>query len=100
MFFWTKPIGLKIFAQTFDQAKASKTLASNQGLYNGFLSAGLLWSLITNSPEHAERIKIFFLGCVTIAGIYGAWSVSKKVLLVQAAPAIVGLILIFLSRNT
>ncbi len=97
MFFWTKPLGLKVFGQSLDTAKASQVLAANQGLYNGFLAAGLLWSLLHPVAETALQLQVFFLSCVVVAGIYGAYSVSKKILWVQAMPAVVGLVFIFLN---
>lgn len=93
MFFWTKPKGLKVFGNTLEQAKASAVLAANQGLYNGFLAAGLLWSLFLSNSQQAQELKIFFLGCVLVAGLYGAWTVSKKIFFVQALPALIGLVL-------
>ena len=97
MFFWTKPLGLKVFAQSFEKAKASQVLAANQGLYNGFLAAGLLWSLLHPLAETALQLQVFFLSCVVVAGVYGAISVSKKILWVQAMPAAVALVLNFLA---
>lgn len=94
MFLWTAPTGLKVFRQTLEQAKASAKLAANQGLYNGFLAAGLLWGLLEPVPEFARSIKIFFLGCVIAAGVFGAWSVNRKILLVQAAPAIIAILFV------
>lgn len=96
MFFWAKPKGLKVFGHTLENAKASAVLAANQGLYNGFLAAGLIWSLLLNNTEMAQQIKVFFLGCVAIAGLYGAWTVSKKILYVQGLPALLGLILLLM----
>jgi len=87
MFLWDKPRGMKTFRMTEEQAKQSKTLAMNQGLYNGFLAAGLIWSLFTD-----DSVKIFFLVCVIIAGIFGALTVSKRIFYIQALPAILGLI--------
>ena len=95
MFFWTKPLGLKVFAQSLEKAKSSQVLAANQGLYNGFLSAGLFWSLVHPSIEIALQLRIFFLLCVVVAGVYGACTVSRKILLVQAMPAAFALILTF-----
>ena len=92
MFLWEKPIGLRVFRQTAEQAAQSRVLAANQGLYNGFLAAGLVWGLIPDA--HAVDVKIFFLSCVIVAGIYGAATVSSRILWVQAAPAAVGLILV------
>jgi putative membrane protein len=94
MFLWTKPLGLKVFGQSLEMAKASSTLAANQGLYNGFLAVGLLWSLAHPSHEFAIQLKFFFLGCVCIAGFYGAITVSKKILFVQAGPAVLGIVLL------
>lgn len=92
MFLWTKPLGLKTFGNTLERARASATLAANQGLYNGFLAAGLVWGLLTSPPAHADAVKMFFLGCVIVAGIYGAVSVSRRIFFVQALPAIVALL--------
>lgn len=97
MFLWTKPKGLKVFGQSLAKAQASAVLAANQGLYNGFLAAGLIWGLVHPVSEFSFQIKIFFLGCVVVAGIYGAYSVSKKILFVQALPATFALILLCLS---
>ena len=97
MFLWTKPKGLKIFGQSLEKAKASAVLAANQGLYNGFLAAGLVWGLILTEPEMSKQIKLFFLSCVTIAGFYGGWSVNRRILFVQSGPAVVGLILLLIS---
>ena len=97
MFLWTKPKGLRVFGQTLEEAKSSATLAANQGLYNGFLAAGLIWSLILTDPMMAKQIKLFFLGCIAIAGLYGGWSVNRRILFVQFGPAVIGLILLLLS---
>jgi len=91
MFLWTKPLGLKVFRNTREKAEISKVLAANQGLYNGFLAAGLAWGLIDGSLP----FKVFFLVCVIVAGAYGAWSVSRRILWVQAAPAALALGLLF-----
>jgi len=98
MFLWTKPLGLKTFRNTPERAQASATLAANQGLYNGFLSAGLVWGLVTSPPEQAFAVKTFFLSCVVVAGIYGAATVSKRILMIQAAPAALALALLWLNR--
>ncbi len=93
MFYWTKPKGLKAFGLTKEFAEESKTLAANQGLYNGFLSAGLIWSMISKNTE----VAIFFLACVIIAGIYGAYSTKKiRLFYIQSVPAIIALILTLL----
>ncbi len=91
MFFWTKPKGLKAFGLTKEFAEASKVLAANQGLYNGFLAAGLIWSIVS----HNNEIALFFLTCVIIAGIYGAYSTKKiRLFYIQSVPAIIGFLLI------
>jgi len=95
MFLWDRPAGLRAFGQTLEAAKASKVLAANQGLYNGFLAAGLVWGLMLGPG--GTSIKVFFLGCVLIAGLYGAATASRKILFVQALPAAVGLALLLLS---
>ncbi|HET6859903.1 MAG TPA: DUF1304 domain-containing protein, partial [Streptomyces sp.] len=86
MFLWDTPHGRKVFSTTAEFSKASAPLAANQGLYNGFLSAGLFWSLLTSDPVSFQT-QIFFLICVIVAGAYGAATVSPRILLVQAAPA-------------
>lgn len=96
MFLWDKPAGLRAFGQTREAAAASKVLAANQGLYNGFLAAGLFWGLSLGAA--GTGIKVFFLGCVLVAGIYGAMTASRKILFVQAVPAAIGLVLVLLSR--
>ena len=95
MFLWDKPPGLRAFGQTQAAASASKVLAANQGLYNGFLAAGLFWGLILGAD--GTGVKLFFLTCVLIAGVYGAATASRKILFVQAIPAAIGLLLVFLS---
>jgi putative membrane protein len=97
MFLWTKPLGLKTFHQTLEKATDSAVLAANQGLYNGFLAAGLVWGLLHGNAAFALQIKTFFLLCVIIAGIYGAATVSRRILHVQAAPAALALILLWLA---
>lgn len=97
MFFWTKPIGLRLFRLTPEAARSSAVLAMNQGLYNGFLAAGLIWGLCAAEPA-ALSIKTFFLACVILAGAFGAATVSPRVLLVQAGPAILALALLRLAR--
>jgi putative membrane protein len=95
MFLWDKPAGLRAFGQTLEAAKASKVLAANQGLYNGFLAAGLLWGLTLGAQ--GTSVKMFFLACVLVAGLYGAATASRKILFIQALPAAVGLALVWLS---
>jgi putative membrane protein len=97
MFLWTKPLGLKTFRQSPEKAADSAVLAANQGLYNGFLAAGLVWGLVQGVPAFAFQIKIFFLICVIVAGIYGAVTVSRRILFVQALPAAIALILLGLA---
>lgn len=95
MFFWDKPKGLKTFGQTLEAAKSSKTLAKNQGLYNGFLAAGLIWAII--NKNNFEQLAVFYLSCVIVAGIFGAYSTkNSKFFYVQAIPAIIGLLLVLL----
>ena len=97
MFLWTKPLGLKTFRNSPEKATDSAVLAANQGLYNGFLAAGLVWGLVQAVPGFAFQIKVFFLLCVIVAGVYGAATVSRRILLVQAAPAAVALVLLWLA---
>jgi putative membrane protein len=96
MFLWTKPRGLRVFKQSLDKAQASAVLAANQGLYNGFLSAGLIWGLVHPSADVGHQIKIFFLSTVVIAGAYGGYSVNKRIFMIQAVPAALALVLLFL----
>ena len=98
MFLWTKPMGLRTYSQSLEKAKDSAVLAANQGLYNGFLAAGLIWGLLHPVAATGFQIKVFFLLCVIVAGVYGAWSVSRRILYVQAAPAAVALALLYLAR--
>ena len=97
MFLWTRPLGLKTFRNTPEKAADSAVLAANQGLYNGFLAAGLVWGLVQGAPGFSLEIKTFFLLCVIVAGIYGAATVSRRILYVQAAPAAIALILLWLA---
>jgi|SRR3954468_11906099 putative membrane protein len=90
MFLWTKPAGRKAFGLTQEQADSSRVLAANQGLYNGFLAAGLLWSLVL-APELAVPVRTFFLVCVMVAGIYGGLTAARKILVFQALPAAIAL---------
>ena len=95
MFLWDKPTGLRAFGQTQEAAASSKVLAANQGLYNGFLAAGLFWGLSLGAT--GTGVKVFFLSCVLVAGLYGAATASRKILFVQAVPAAIGLVLLLLS---
>ena len=87
MFLWTHPLGRRTFGNDAEFAEASKVLAANQGLYNGFLVAGLVWGLVADRTD----VQVFFLACVVVAGVYGALTVSARILLVQALPALVAL---------
>ncbi|MFZ5549874.1 MAG: DUF1304 domain-containing protein [Pseudomonadota bacterium] len=89
MFLWDKPLGLKTFRNTPEKAELTKVLAANQGLYNGFLAAGLLWGLSLGVT--GSHIQAFFLICVVVAGLYGAYSVSRRIFFVQALPALLAL---------
>ena len=93
MFLWTRPLGLKTFRNTPEKAEVTRVLAANQGLYNGFLAAGLLYAAITGSREFA----LFFLACVVVAGLYGAYSVNKRIFVVQGVPALAGLAAVLLT---
>lgn len=93
MFLWTKPVGLKTFRMTPEKAEITKILAANQGLYNGFLAAGLIYGLMAQQPSFVT----FFLSCVVVAGAYGAYSVSRRILWIQAAPAALSLVFLWLS---
>ncbi len=94
MFFWDHPVGRKRFGMTPEYSKESATLAANQGLYNGFLAAGLVWGLVISSTP----VKIFFLACVLIAGIFGGFTARRTILYIQALPALLALIAVILSR--
>lgn len=93
MFLWEKPQGMKAFGTSAEFAAASKVLAANQGLYNGFLAAGLIWGVWLG--EAGDPIKIFFLLCVAVAGIYGAFTASRRILLVQTVPAAIALLAVW-----
>jgi len=96
MFLWDKPFGLRTFGLTQEFATASKTLAANQGLYNGFLAAGLAWGICLGAA--GVSVKVFFLACVIVAGVYGALTVNRKILFVQAVPAIGALLALYFVR--
>lgn len=96
MFLWTKPYGRRVFRLTEEQARATRTLAANQGLYNGFLAAGLAWGVALGVGGLNHRL--FFLGCVLVAGVFGAATVGRKILFVQALPALVALALNLISH--
>ena len=92
MFLWTKPAGRRAFGTDAEFARASASLAANQGLYNGFLAAGLAWGLCMGTEGHG--VKLFFLGCVLVAGIYGGVTANRRILFIQAVPALIGLALV------
>jgi len=96
MFLWDKPAGRRAFGLTQEMATATKALAANQGLYNGFLAAGLFWGLWLGAG--GLPVKVFFLLCVLVAGLFGAATASRKILFVQAVPAAVGLALVLLAQ--
>lgn len=99
MFLWDKPKGMKVFGLTPQKAAETKVLAANQGLYNGFLAAGLVWGVFQDLLYQGNTggdFKVFFLLCVVIAGVYGAITVGKKILYIQALPAALALALLFL----
>lgn len=95
MFYWDHPVGRKIFAMTAEQSASSAVLAMNQGLYNGFLAAGLIWGLVTGRFD----IKVFFLTCVVIAGIFGAATAKGTILFTQAAPAAIALLVVYFANK-
>ena len=95
MFLWDRPAGLRAFGHTANEAASSKKLAANQGLYNGFLAAGLIWGLYLGGHD-GFHVKIFFLTCVIVAGIFGAATASRKIFFIQALPALIALILLHL----
>lgn len=95
MFLWTKPYGRRAFGTTREFAEQTATLAANQGLYNGFLAAGLIWGLVSGETA----VSVFFCACVVVAGIYGALTVNKRILFVQTVPAAVALALVLSAGN-
>ncbi|AVQ07814.1 TPA: DUF1304 domain-containing protein [Xanthomonas vasicola pv. zeae] len=94
MVLWTHPLGLKTFRNSLEKAQATRVLAANQGLYNGFLAAGLFWGALAARAD----VLSFFLGCVVVAGCYGAYSVNRRIFFVQALPALIALALVWLPR--
>ena len=94
MFLWTKPLGRKTFGLSKEDAETSKTLAANQGLYNGFLAAGLALSFVVASPDTAHTLQVFFLACVSLAGLYGGITANTSILFMQGMPAMVALALV------
>ncbi len=97
MFLWTRPLGRKVFGLKEDFANNSAALAANQGLYNGFLAAGLIWGLLESTAGFS--ILTFFLSCVIIAGVYGGYSVNKSIFWIQALPGIIALLLLLTSQT-
>lgn len=95
MFFWNHAVGRRIFAMTPEVSASSAALAANQGLYNGFLAAGLLWGLWAGRPD----VQIFFLACVIVAGLYGAFTAKSTILFVQALPGLIALVLVLFARK-
>lgn len=96
MFFWNHPIGQRIFNMTPEVAESSAVLAANQGLYNGFLAAGLIWGLIAARRD----VKLFFLGCIVVAGVFGAATAKFTILFTQALPALLALILVWTQQRS
>jgi putative membrane protein len=97
MFLWTTPRGLATFGQSREDAETTRVLAANQGLYNGFLAAGLVWSLVTDDPARIQ-FQVFFLACVIVAGVYGGLTVSRRIMYVQSLPALAALVLVLAAR--
>ena len=97
MFLWTSPTGMQVFGLTAELAEQTSTLAANQGLYNGFLSAGLIWSLV--KKEDVFSLQVFFLSCVVIAGVFGALTAKPSILFVQGAPAMIALVFVVLANR-
>lgn len=94
MFFWDHPVGRKTFKMTSEYSKASASLAANQGLYNGFLAAGLIWGLLTSNTP----VQLFFLICVVSAGIYGGITAKRSILYIQALPGLLALVAVYLAK--
>jgi putative membrane protein len=100
MFLWETPLGLKTFGQTREQAAASAVLARNQGLYNGFLAAGIVWGLVEGHGDLGMRVRLFFGACVIIAGVYGALTTGKRAILwVQSMPAVIAVATLLLGSR-
>jgi putative membrane protein len=97
MFLWRTPRGLRSFGMTQEVADSSAKLAANQGLYNGFLAAGLLWGLLAYGVVGGRAILTFFLACVIVAGLYGGLTVNRRIILIQSLPAALALVLVWLS---
>ena len=99
MFLWTTPFGMRTFGLTEEFAQSSAGLAKNQGLYNGFLAAGLIWSFIIADPAWALNVGTFFLACVVVAGLYGGFTVKPSIYVVQALPALLALVAVRLAKG-
>ncbi len=99
MFLWTTPRVMKTFGTTPEHANLTRSMAANQGLYNGFLAAGLIWSLLHPDANVAYQIALFFLACVIIAALYGGLTVKRSILVMQGLPAVIALILVILSHS-
>lgn len=99
MFFWTQPLGLRVFNNTLQKAQDSAVLAANQGLYNGFLAVGLLYGIFASSAAVGFHFKVFFLLCVIVAGLYGGYSVSPRIIMVQTVPAAIALLFVWLANR-
>ncbi|ODT80042.1 MAG: hypothetical protein ABS76_17790 [Pelagibacterium sp. SCN 64-44] len=97
MLWWDSPRGQKAFGLTPEFARQTKKLAANQGLYNGFLAAGLIWGLVHPDPAFAWQVQMFFLACVAVAGIFGAMTASKKIFFIQTVPAVIAIIALVLA---
>lgn len=98
MFLWTKPFGLRTFRLTPEIAQASAGLAANQGLYNGFLAAGLIWGVI--GGDGAYSIRLFFLGCVIVAGVFGGFTAKRSILVMQALPGLLALLAVLIAHKS
>ncbi len=98
MFLWTTPRVMKTFGTTPEHAHLTRSMAANQGLYNGFLAAGLIWSLLYPDAAVAYQIALFFLACVIVAALYGGLSVKRSILLMQGLPAVIAFMLVLLSH--
>ena len=97
MFLWTKPAGRRAFGLSPERAAATRAMAANQGLYNGFLATGLVWALLHPDAGFAFQLKLFFVGCVLVAGLYGGATAARKIWLIQALPAALALIAVLIA---
>ncbi len=95
MFLWTTPRGRKAFGLTADLANKTKALAANQGLYNGFLAAGLVWGIVHPAREFGKQIELFFLGCVVVAGVFGAVTAKPRIFCIQSLPAAAAIVAVY-----